>query len=205
MKQLLLFLKPSWSINLVGITFGILLTGFVIGLSTYENSDLRQNLLGVNWHETFAVEQKASLQTVSENLAHNKIVGTAPLFLVWAGFGLMIYLFAVKLMRGFGSAVNLTEQMGYVHTSRATILKEAFLHLGIRIGALIIWFIVLKLTLSFLLPQMITYASAANKLDVHAVLYALLAIIFGYIIVYVHVVCFRFILLRRRVFGDLDS
>ena len=61
----------------MGITFGILFTGFIIGLGTYQNSTLKQNLLGVNWHESFAVEQKASLQTISENLAHNSVIGAA--------------------------------------------------------------------------------------------------------------------------------
>ena len=205
MKELKAFLKPSWQVNLVGITFGILFTGFIIGLGTYQNSTLKQNLLGVNWHESFAVEQKASLQTISENLAHNSVIGAAPLFLVWAGLGLMIYLFTIKIVRGFGSALSLTEEMGYMHTSRSAILKDAFLHLGIRIGALIFWFIALKLTLSFLLPLMITYASAAHNLDAPSLFYAVLAALLGYFIVYLHVVCFRFILLRRRVFGDLNS
>ena len=109
MNELKAFIKPSWQVNLVGITFGILFTGFIIGLSTYQNSTLKQNLLGVNWHESFAVEQKASLQTISENLAHNSVIGVAPLFLVWAGLGLMIYLFTIKIVRGFGSALSLTE------------------------------------------------------------------------------------------------
>jgi hypothetical protein len=205
MKDVLAFLKPSWSVNLVGIALGILLTGFIIGVNGYQSSGLHQNLLGVNWHESFAVEQRASLQTISENLAHNQVIGTAPLFLVWAGLGLMVYLFTMKIVRGFGAAINLREQMGYVHTSKSDIMKEALTSLGIRIGALIVWFVVLKITLSLLLPQMIAFASNANKLDLQALLHALLAVALGYFIVYVHVVCFRFILLRRRAFGDLDS
>lgn len=200
-QKLLLLLMPSWVVNFVGITFGVLATGATIVLSHYQGSELQQQIFEVQAHATPGAESD-SYQTIANNFANNQFLGALPLLLVWAAVGLIVYFFAISIVRSFGQAAELRDELNYVHISRDERLREAWQHLGIRIAAAVGWFIFIKLTLSVLIPYALAAAKiAAQSLSLQSVGYTLLAVGVLYVVVCIHVVFVRLIALKPRLFG----
>jgi len=200
-QKLLLLLTPSWVVNFVGITFGVLATGATIVLSHYQGSELQRQIFEVQAHTNPGAESD-SYQTIASNIANNQFLGALPLLLTWAAVGLIVYFFATSIVRSFGQAAELRDELSYVHVSRQERLREAWQHLAIRIAAAVGWFIFIKVTLSVLVPYALSAAKVASQsLSLQSVGYTLLGVGVLYAVVCIHVVFLRLIALKPRLFG----
>ncbi|CAN5140047.1 hypothetical protein BH09PAT3_BH09PAT3_0500 [soil metagenome] len=200
-KNALLLLTPSWITNVVGVALGVLVTAGVIVLSRYQGSELRQQIFDVKAN-TPTNSSAASYQSVADNIANNNFLAAAPLLIVWACVGLVVYFFAMSIARSFGEAFQLHDQLEYVHSSRSDLIKEALLHLVIRALAVLGWFLFIKLSLSILVPYALAAANIASQsLSLSNIGYALLAVIVLYVDICIHAVFLRLIVLKPRLFN----
>lgn len=200
-KKILLLLLPSWVVNFVGVAVGVLTTGATIVLSHYQGSELQRQIFEVQANAQPGAEAD-SYQTIASNFSDNQFVGALPLLLVWAAVGLAVYFFANSIVRSFSQAAELRDELNYVHVSRQQRLHEALQHFGIRVAAVIGWFIFIKVSLSVLIPYALASAKvAADSWSFANVGYAVLAAGVLYVTVCVHAVFLRLIALKPRLFG----
>jgi hypothetical protein len=200
-QKTLLLLLPSWIVNFVGLTFGILATGATIVLSQYEGSELQRQIFEVQTNGTPGAEAD-SYRAIADNFANNNFLGALPLLLTWAAVGLIVYYFAIAIVRSFGQAAELRDELNYVHVSRQERLREAWQHLAIRIAAAVGWFVFIKITLSILIPYALSAAKiASQEFSLQAVGYTLLSVGVLYVTACIHAVFLRLIALKPRLFG----
>lgn len=200
-KQIKTLLTPSWVTNFIGIAVAVLVTAGTIVLSQYQGSELRQQI--------FEVQANANTETtggvyenITANIAGNSFLGALPLLLTWACVGLVVYFFAVSIARSFGNAASLHDQLGYVHTTRQAVLKQALTNLAVRVAATIGWFIFIKVSLSIIVPYALAAASIAGEsFSLMSVGYALLAAAILYVDIWIHAIFLRAIVLKPRLFG----
>lgn len=199
-KKIRLLLTPSWIVNFVGLSLGILATGAVIVLARYQSSDLRSQVFEV---QASRDNSSAAYQNLTDFIANNHVLGAAPLLILWACVGLVVYYFALAIARSFGNAVNLHDQLKYVHVSRQQLVREALQKLGIRVAAVAGWFIFIKLTLSIFWPYALTAAYVASEsLSLQSVGYVLLAVLVIYLTVWGHAIFLRLIAQKSRLFSS---
>lgn len=192
-------LTPSWVVNFIGVTLAILVTAGTIVLSQYQGSELRRQIFEVQ--NSGAVSSDA-YDNITTNIADNSFLNALPLLIVWACVGLVVYYFAAAIIRALGQAVELRDELNYVHVSREARMREALMHLGLRALIVLAWFIFIKVSLSVLLPYALAAANIASRSwSFDSAGYALLAGVVIYADVYVHAVFLRLIALRPRLFG----
>ncbi len=197
-QQIIRLLTPSWLLIIIGLFTGIFITVATILLSQFQSSELSQQLFFVQSKTPTTSPQL--YQHLTDSIAHNHVLSVAPLFLVWAGVGLLVYGFSVAVARAFGVAFLLRDQLTYVNASRQTLLREACIKLGIRALALITWFVWLKLTLSIALPYVLAAGHAASvSVSLDSVVAGLVAIVVSTGVVCVHGILLRAIALRPRL------
>ena len=198
-KNLGLLFTPSWVVNVIGVLLAVLVTAGVIVLNQFQGSELRREIFAVQaGHDTSA----SSVSTITDNISSNNFLNALPLLLVWAAVGLVVYYFAMAIVRSLGQAAELREQLGYVHVSRQARMREALMTLGIRAGAVIGWFICIKLSMSYLIPYALAAANAAaTSFSVQNIGYALLSAVVIYFVIYINTVFVRLIALKPRLFG----
>lgn len=198
-SQLLELFTPSWVINVVGISLGVLVTGAVIVLNQYQGSDIRQQIFTV---QSGNQATSSTVSTISDNIANNNFLNSLPLLLVWAAVGLGVYYFAAAIIRGLGEAAELHEELEYVHASRQSLILDALASLGLRVLTVIGWFVFIKLTLSYFVPYALAAANAAaSSWSLQNVGFALLSVAVIYALTYVHAVFLRLIAQKPRLFG----
>lgn len=190
---------PSWVVSLIGVTLGILITGATIVLSQYRGSELSRQIFEIQKEGGVS---SGVVDSVSANIADNSFLNALPLLLVWAGAGLVVYFLASAIIRAFSQAAQLHEELEYVHVTRQERIREALLHLGLRVLVLVGWFIFLQVTLKALIPYVLAAANiASDEFSLQSIAYAALAIAITYATVWVHAVFMRLIMLRARIFG----
>jgi hypothetical protein len=142
-----------------------------------------------------------SYQTITTNLSQNRIIGDAPLYIFWGGVGFIVYLFAVRIVSVFSNAVYFEEELTYINSKRRTLIKQAILHVIIRLITLVIWIVLLLLTIHRLLPYSVIKArDLALHLSMNTVDHAIYAALLLFLDVMVQAVLFRLLALRPRVF-----
>lgn len=204
-KNIALLVTPSWIVNFVAVSVAVLLTGAVIVLSRYQGSELRQQIFEAQQSQTTMQPQAVSttFTNVGNYIAGNKILGNMPLLLTWACVGLLVYFLAISVAKVFGTAVEVHDELEYVHVSRQQLLREALVHLAVRIAAMIGWLLFIELSLKVLVPYALACANiAAQSLSITSVAYGLLAAAVLYFDVCLHAVFLRLIFLRPRLFGS---
>lgn len=204
MKQTSAFqvFAPTWVINLVGITVGIITTGLVIVSSKYWGSDLRRQIFETQ-DSVQASSVSTSYQDVAANFANNSFLGQLPLLFTWACVGLIVYFFAIAIARSFGRAVTLREELTFVNASREDTIRRAWQSLAIRVAATVGWLVFIRITLVIIVPYALAAANAAaTGWTIQNVGLALLAVLILYADVYIHALFLRIILLRTRVFSN---
>lgn len=198
-KPLRQLLTPSWVVNFVGITLAILVTAGTIILSQYQGSELRRQIFEVNSSGAVSTD---IYDNITNNIANNSFLNALPLLIVWACVGLVVYYFAAAIIRALGEAVELHDELDYVHVSREALMREALMHLGLRALVVLVWFIFIKVSLSVLVPYALAAANIASQSwSFDSAGYALLAVVVIYAVVYAHAVFLRLISLRPRLFG----
>lgn len=194
-------ITPSW---LSGLIAGIASMAIVIGvivISQYQSSELRQELFEA--HQANTVTSTFGFKTITDNLAQYDIINNAPLFLFWAGIGIVVYFFAVSIMGALSSAVEMEQELEYVNAPRERLIKAAALKTVIRLVLLGLWLAYLQLFLHILLPYVLGAAHvAATSTRATGMLYAMLAVGILFLSIQGHVMLIRLVVLRTRVFGS---
>lgn len=173
----------------------------VIVISQYQSSELRQELFEA--HQANTVTSTFGFKTITDNLAQYDIINNAPLFLFWAGIGIVVYFFAVSIMGALSSAVEMEQELEYVNAPRERLIKAAALKTVIRLVLLGLWLAYLQLFLHILLPYVLGAAHvAATSTRTVGMLYAMLAVGILFLSIQGHVTLIRLVALRTRIFGS---
>lgn len=198
-SELVRLLSPSWVVSFVGLTLAILVTGSAIILSQYRGSELSRQIFEVR---SGGGATNSTYDSVTTYIGDNGFLNALPLLLVWAAIGLVVYFFAVALVRSIGQAVELRDELGYVHISRQDRLREALKHLTLRALVVVGWFLFVQITMHVLLPYALAASHvAARSLSLQSVGYVLLSVGTIYVAVWIHTIFLRLFMLRTRVIG----
>ena len=192
--------RPSWfsGFMAVVISLGIVI---VVIISSHYNGSALQELFTV--HTTSA---NASVSTtsaaVSSQFSTNVAISDAPLFIFWAGVGLIVYSLADNVVKVLRGAVNLEEEMHYVNLDRHKLLQTAVERLVTRLVILLFWFAFMRYTAHVILPYAISLAHVS--IDKNGLLagssYPLGAICLLALCFHIHTIFLRLVLFRPRVF-----
>jgi hypothetical protein len=194
-------ITPSWFSGLFAGVLSMAVVVAVIIVSQYQSSALRQELFEA--HQVSTASSTFGFKTVTDNLAHNSIVNNAPLFLFWAGIGVIVYFFAVSIMGALSSAVEMEQELEYVNAPRERLIKSAAIKTIVRLLILGVWLVYLQVFLRILLPYVLGAAHvAATSSRAVGMLYAMLAVAILFLSLQMHVTLFRLVFLRTRVFGS---
>ncbi|HET7320635.1 MAG TPA: hypothetical protein VFI84_03590, partial [Candidatus Saccharimonadales bacterium] len=167
----------------------------------FRGSALRQELFGVRGGGTGV--STFDFKNITDNLARNHVVSNMPLFLFWAGIGVIVYFFAISIAGAFGRAVEMERELGYVNAPRQRIMRNAAIHTIVRLVMLGAWVVYMELFLRILLPYSLGAAHvAATSVLASAIAYAVLSTSILLASLHIHVVMLRLIFLRTRIFGS---
>lgn len=198
-SELVRLLSPTWVVSFVGLTLAILVTGSAITLSQYRGSELSRQIFEVRSGGGVA---NSTYDSVTTYVGDNSFLNALPLLLVWAAIGLVVYFFAVALVRSMSQAVELRDELGYVHVSRQDRLREALKHLALRALVVIGWFLFVQITMYVLLPYALAASHiAARSFSLQSVGYVLLSVGLIYGAVWAHSIFLRLFMLRMRAIG----
>lgn len=143
---------------------------------------------------------------ITDSLAQSPVVSNAPLFLLWAAVGLIIYLFAVNIIAALGNGVQIEEQLSYVNSQRTKLIRYEIGIMLIRVGVLLVWLLYLQLFVRLLLPYALSVVSAARldslPAEVGQIILATVGLFVG---LHLHLVFLRLLLLKTRVIADQDE
>jgi len=179
-------LLPSWGSLVASLVFSLaVVIGTVLALY-YQASDFRQ-LRSLQQAQASSVTQ--NYQQVGDGLEHNTFVSNIPLLVFWGVVGMIVYSFVMSLLRAVENAVELEQEMHYVHPNHA-LRRLAFIRLALRVGAAVALFLYLKVTLKIIVPYVIAlvYAGTApegvwvNSVYMVSALVVMAACLHGYVI-----------------------
>lgn len=188
-------LIPSWLSALLAVVLG---AGVVVGaifLLYYHGSNLQLLV-------TQQQESRLSNQVISNSLPANNWISDIPLFVFWAGVGVIAYWFVAALIQALHTVVELRQELEYVHVSRHELIRHAFERLAIRTLALIIWFVYLNFSVHHIMPYAIAvgYAGTAATNWLQGAVLILAGILAAAICLHIHTIFVRFIALKPRLF-----
>jgi hypothetical protein len=192
-------LKPSWLSGLFCAVGSLAVVLGAVGMLYYRSSSLHL-LVQLQKSKPAPVDD---YQTINTDLTTNTIISDIPLFIFWAGVGIVAYAFTAAIINALHTVVELQEESTYVHASRRELLKNAGERLLLRLGALIVWFIFLNYTLHLIIPYAIAvgYAGTSTSSWLQGSLYLLAGIGVLIICAHAHTILLRLIALRPRLFG----
>ncbi|HVX24380.1 MAG TPA: hypothetical protein VG992_03515 [Candidatus Saccharimonadales bacterium] len=191
-------LTPSW---LSGFLDGMVWIVLVLAglLSTH--------FVGSQWQQGLFNLGSSSSSTYHQLTGHvkdNRLISNLPLLIFWIGIGFIIYYLAIGLYQTFHSAVELREELEYVHARRRERLRNVLEQLAVRCVSLAIWVVYTV----FFFRQLVPYTlSALRSLGAvyssHNLEQGVLAAIAFLLGLHLHTILFRLITLRQRVFSSV--
>lgn len=193
-------LSPSWLSGLLAVVVGLSLSVGVVATYQYRGSTLE--LLRNDPGASGSIQYNSD--TINNRFKANQIVSDLPLLILWGAVGLLVYSLAAKIIGAFRDAVDLEQELHYVHADRQLLIRQAFLRFALRLLALIVWLLYIRFTIHVLIPYVIAvaYAGAGAGISVEAGLYLLEATVLATLAVHLHVILLRLLLLRPRAFGQ---
>jgi len=199
-QHLIAVLSPSILSGIVSGVVSVLVTGFAVVASYGSAGVLRQGLFAA--HDLTA----PAYQQITDRLAQNTFVSNIPLLLFWMAVGLIVYLFAVNIVKAFGSGVELEEQLSYVNSQRSKLIRFEIIVAMIRAAMLAGWLLYAQIFIRLLLPYALAVAQAA-RLDgaLNGIGQVALAGLVLFISIHLNLVFLRLLLLKTRVFADKDD
>lgn len=203
LKQIWQILTPSWFSGLIAATVSLVAVVGTIVITNYEVSGLRQELFEAK--SGGATVQGFDYQAITSHLSQNQLISNLPLFLFWAGLGMVVYLLATSLWGSLANAEELREEMDYVNAPKQWILRTILVHLAVRLVLVLVWVVYLRLSLKVFLPYVLAAAhvAATSLPSASGIGYGLLACMVGFAALHVHVVLLRLLLLKVRAFGGM--
>lgn len=200
-KQLWVTIIPSWLSSFVVVLASLAVVVWTIVISHYRGSNLRQELFDAR--QSGVGISSFDFKNITDNLARNHIISNMPLFLFWAGIGVIVYFFAVSIAGAFGSAVEMERELEYVNAPRQRLIRVAALHTIIRLVMLGGWIVYLQVFLRILLPYSLGAAHVATTSPIlSAVVYGALSVVILSASLHIHLIMLRLIFLRTRLFGS---
>ena len=198
-------LRPSWFSGLVSIlvSTGVVL-GAVLTFVHYNGSTLSGNLRQLlDLHgQVVTPSVNSTYQTLGNNFSSNVLISDIPLFIFWAGVGLVVYSFTTNIFGALRNVAELGAQLGYVNANRRELVTAALEHLLIRATVLVAWLLFMRYTAHVLLPYVIAVAHAGlgNIPTITAAGYMLWGIFLLAVCLHLHTILLRLLLLKPRVF-----
>ena len=178
----------------------VLITALAIVASYGKDGVLQQGLFAA--HNLSA----PTYQQITDRLAQNTFVSNMPLLLLWMAVGLIVYLFAVNIVKAFGSGVELEEQLSYVNSQRSKLIRFEIIVAVIRAAMLAGWLLYVQLFIRLLLPYALAAAHAARLSGaLNGIGQIGLAAVVLFISIHLHLIFLRLLLLKTRVFADKDD
>lgn len=200
-KNFALLLRPSWLSGLLTVVISL---GVVIGAAAllYYNGSSWQQLISEQRHTSSEVTN--NLTAFETKVNSNPFVSSLPLLIFWAGVGVIVYSFIIAIMEMFHNALELKQEMRYIHANRPLLLRQALLHLLLRGIFLSAWVFFVSATLHTILPYVIalTYAGSGNLGWLYNSTYLIGAILVSMICLHLHTVLLRLLALKPRLFGQ---
>ena len=126
-----------------------------IAIVHYNGSTLNQEIFALH-HVTAGAT--TGYQNVTNSFSRNRVLNSLPLYLFWGGVGLITYTFSMRIINGFSNAIQIEEELTYVHSNHRGILVTAFTQLLVRLCTLLVWLVVILETLHHLLPDSLVKA-----------------------------------------------
>lgn len=196
-----LLFKPSWLSGLVIVLVSLgLILGTVLSVQ-YQESSLRLLRAENTQPHTLSTGYK----TIDTNFSTNTAIGYIPLFIFWAGIGLIVYSFTMAAVNAVRNAAELEAETHYVNVNRQALLLHAAERVILRFVVLVAWLLYIKFTLHVILPYAlaVAYAATGSIGYLASVGYILWGISLLCIGLHLHIILMRLFVLRPRLFGQV--
>jgi hypothetical protein len=192
--------RPSWLSGFLAVVVSLSVVIGIIIASHYNGSTLQQ-LFDAHTTATNTSVSSTS-EAVSNNFSTNVIVSDVPLFIFWAGVGLVVYSLAANIVKALGGAVDLEEEMHYVNLNQRELLRTQGERLAIRIAILLLWLVFMRYTAHVILPYAISlvHVSIESRGSLAGSGYPLAAICLLAVCLHLHTIFLRMLLFKPRVF-----
>ena len=193
-------ITPSVFSGLVTGVASISITAVAVVASFGSNGVLLQGLFAANNLSAPTYHQ------ITDNLARNTVISNIPLFIFWAAVGLIVYFFAINIVKAFGSGVLLEEELSYVNSQRSKLIKFGIMVACIRAAILVGWLLYIQVFMRLLLPYALAVAHAVRMNDAFiGTVQVCIAVLLLFVSIHLHLVLLRLFLLKTRVFADNDD
>jgi hypothetical protein len=192
-------LLPSGISTLICVLLAVAV-GVVVFTSTHFSGSTLEQQVGV-WR-AINTENDYSYYGGSAALTLDSAFNQVATFIMYALFGIVLYFFAVGLITAFRGAEEFEHELKYANVSSKQLKLAAFVHLGIRVVVVVIWFFYLKFFFGTVLFACLSwlYMAADAIATVNGIGHALLAVCVLSLSLHVHVVLLRLLVLRPRLF-----
>ena len=196
---------PSGLSILLGLLLVFVIVGGGIGYFAYKGSGLERDV--AYYQNAKSIEAEENIDTYfddqQEGIRDNRFLSNIPLLFFWGAIGLIAYLTVSSLVMGVGEVDVFVRQLDFVNASRAQRIKEAVLHLAVRVSAAIALLLLLRLFIRVVLPYTLalTHIIADGYKEPANLIYIPLAVATAFAFGHILAVLARFITLKTRVFG----
>ncbi len=201
-QQFITLLKPSWASGLAVVGASVAAVIGVAGANFYSNQGV-QKLFNLHSLSSGSSVSTTS-QALNNNFSSNTLVSDIPLFIFWAGVGVIVYPLAIRLFSALRNVADLEAEMTYVNVNRRTLLKSAAQGFVLRAVALLILFAFLSFTIHGVLPLAFSLTRVAANHHGLAVSIGYPVLAGGILIAALHlnIILLRALFMRPRLFGQ---
>ncbi len=197
-----MLITPSIISGTIDVVAGVGLVITTIVVSSFRSSSLQKELFDYQTNNLTS-DLSNNSQIVAHGLNSNTFVSNLPLLLFWGLVGTVIYMLVLSLARALKGAVQLHDEMEFVHANQTSLIRTALIEFLIRVVVLVFWVIYISFFFHRLIPYCLAAAHAASAVGfftLNGLLYAILAFIVVVIAVHVHTIFLRLLLLKPRIF-----
>lgn len=202
-KALTLLLTPSWLSGFVAVVATLVVVVGTIIITRLQGSSLQKDFFVLD-NANNVPSASETYQSLTSNLATNPIISNLPLFLFWAGLGLVVYFLATSIYSALTEVAEVREEMGYVNDPRHQLVREAIQQMVLRVVTFAVWIVYLQVFLRMILPYTMAAAHVAgtNLSSLNGVEYGAIAFVVMILSLHLHTVLLRLAFLRPRLFDS---
>jgi hypothetical protein len=163
----------------------------------------RSNALGIqgSYHQT---QQTLANSHLVGSIFQNQILNDLPLIVFWAVVGVIVYIFAIDIIKTFRNSLDLVEELDYAHVNKHRLITDIVGRLGIRVIVLAIWLPYILLFFDSLMPYSIRIAIIASTSSniIAVILHMLISVTIGSLAFHINVIFLRLVFLKPRLFSN---